>query len=408
MGEFFGAAECPVCAQSACSSDQPQTAAPAKIPARTLRGRSGPLAHPAMPKHIFVLTGAGVSAESGLGTFRDRGRGDLDAVRPDEARDARSLRARSRNRARLLRRTAAQPPEREAERRAFRAGAARRSARGGGRPPDAGHAEHRRSARAGGIAAGPAHARRAAEGALPALRFGSPLGRRSQAFARLPRLRPRGGLRPHVVWFGEMPFHLDDIERAMRSADLFVAIGTSGAVYPAAGFVAEARAYGVPTCEINLEAADNAFCFDEARYGPASETVPAWVEELLGGGTRSGWSRHLPARTASRPREWRMSQLLRRRRAGVAGGVGSRALAGIVARRPGRGTTGAAQRRPSSGRRRDKTSQRSDPAPCRFRPNAPGPRRRHASGRGSARACRTRPRPRWGRGRRRNAACPAP
>lgn len=90
-----------------------------------------------------------------------------------------------------------------------------------------------------------------------------------------------GVLRPDVVWFGELPHHLEDIDRALQAADLFVAIGTSGAVYPAAGYVAEARAYGVPTCEINLEAADNAFCFDDARYGPASETVPAWVEELL-------------------------------------------------------------------------------------------------------------------------------
>ena len=90
-----------------------------------------------------------------------------------------------------------------------------------------------------------------------------------------------GGLRPHVVWFGEMPMHMDDIDRALRKADLFVAIGTSGAVYPAAGFVAEARGYGVRTCEINLEAADNADLFDEQRLGPASETVPAWVDELL-------------------------------------------------------------------------------------------------------------------------------
>ncbi len=89
-----------------------------------------------------------------------------------------------------------------------------------------------------------------------------------------------GGLRPHVVWFGEMPMRMDDIDRALRRADLFVAIGTSGAVYPAAGFVAEARAYGLRTCEINLEAADNADLFDEQRYGPASETVPAWVDEL--------------------------------------------------------------------------------------------------------------------------------
>jgi NAD-dependent deacetylase len=92
-----------------------------------------------------------------------------------------------------------------------------------------------------------------------------------------------GGLRPHVVWFGEMPLSMDLIDRALRKADLFVAIGASGAVYPAAGFVADARAYGLRTCEINLAAADNADLFDEQRYGPASETVPAWVEEVLGG-----------------------------------------------------------------------------------------------------------------------------
>ena len=90
-------------------------------------------------------------------------------------------------------------------------------------------------------------------------------------------------MRPHVVWFGEMPLGMDLIDRALREADLFVAIGTSGAVYPAAGFVAEARAYGLRTCEINLEAADNARLFDEQRLGPASEMVPAWVEELVGG-----------------------------------------------------------------------------------------------------------------------------
>ena len=92
-----------------------------------------------------------------------------------------------------------------------------------------------------------------------------------------------GALRPHVVWFGEMPLGMDLISRALRESDFFVAIGTSGAVYPAAGFVAEARTYGLRTCEINLEAADNADLFDEQRLGPASETVPAWVEELVGG-----------------------------------------------------------------------------------------------------------------------------
>jgi NAD-dependent deacetylase len=92
-----------------------------------------------------------------------------------------------------------------------------------------------------------------------------------------------GTMRPHVVWFGEMPLGMDLIDRALREAHLFVAIGTSGAVYPAAGFVAEARAYGLRTCEINLEAADNADLFDEQRLGPASETVPAWVEEFVPG-----------------------------------------------------------------------------------------------------------------------------
>jgi NAD-dependent deacetylase len=91
-----------------------------------------------------------------------------------------------------------------------------------------------------------------------------------------------GGLRPHVVWFGEMPMSMDLIGRALRNADLFVAIGTSGAVYPAAGFVAEARAHGLRTCEINLEAADNADLFDEQRLGRASVEVPAWVDEVLG------------------------------------------------------------------------------------------------------------------------------
>ena len=90
-----------------------------------------------------------------------------------------------------------------------------------------------------------------------------------------------GGMRPHVVWFGEMPLDMDVIEAGLIGADLFVSIGTSGSVYPAAGFVAEARAAGIRTCEINLERSDNARVFDERRYGPASEAVPAWVESVL-------------------------------------------------------------------------------------------------------------------------------
>lgn len=90
-----------------------------------------------------------------------------------------------------------------------------------------------------------------------------------------------GGLRPHVVWFGETPLFMDQIFEALAQAHLFVSIGTSGAVYPAAGFVNAAREAGIPTMEINLEPSDNADAFDAARYGKASEAVPAWVTEMI-------------------------------------------------------------------------------------------------------------------------------
>ena len=90
-----------------------------------------------------------------------------------------------------------------------------------------------------------------------------------------------GRLRPHVVWFGEMPLRMMEIEEGLAAADRFVSIGTSGAVYPAAGFVQLARSIGVPTCEINLEPSDTAIQFDQRRYGPASETVPGWIDEVL-------------------------------------------------------------------------------------------------------------------------------
>jgi NAD-dependent deacetylase len=90
-----------------------------------------------------------------------------------------------------------------------------------------------------------------------------------------------GALRPHVVWFGETPLYMEEIYAALGAADLFVAIGTSGAVYPAAGFVREARARGLRCCEINLEPSENAAQFDDRRYGRASEITPSWVDETL-------------------------------------------------------------------------------------------------------------------------------
>ena len=96
-----------------------------------------------------------------------------------------------------------------------------------------------------------------------------------------PACRQLGRLRPDVVWFGEMPLHLPEIKRVLVTAGLFVAIGTSGSVYPAAGFVQKARARGLRTCELNLEPSDNAHAFDERRYGAASAIVPTWVDEVL-------------------------------------------------------------------------------------------------------------------------------
>ena len=89
-------------------------------------------------------------------------------------------------------------------------------------------------------------------------------------------------LRPDVVWFGEMPYQMDRIYAALATCDLFVSIGTSGAVYPAAGFVREAKANGARTLELNLEPSQGSRWFDETRLGPASEIVPQWVDELLG------------------------------------------------------------------------------------------------------------------------------
>ena len=88
-------------------------------------------------------------------------------------------------------------------------------------------------------------------------------------------------LRPDVVWFGEMPYQMDRIYAALRDADLFVSIGTSGAVYPAAGFVRDARNLGVQTLELNLERSQGSDWFHDTRLGPASEIVPAWVDEML-------------------------------------------------------------------------------------------------------------------------------
>ncbi|CAA0092619.1 NAD-dependent protein deacylase [Zhongshania aliphaticivorans] len=91
----------------------------------------------------------------------------------------------------------------------------------------------------------------------------------------------RGALRPHVVWFGEMPLQMEEIYDALEACDLFIAIGTSGNVYPAAGFVRQATLSGAKTMEINLEPSAVESAFSDHRYGLASVEVPALVAELI-------------------------------------------------------------------------------------------------------------------------------
>ncbi len=96
-----------------------------------------------------------------------------------------------------------------------------------------------------------------------------------------PRCDAVGRMRPDIVWFGEIPYGMDEIDAALMRADLFVSIGTSGAVYPAAGFVQTARYRGIRTLELNLEPSGGSVYFHESRLGRAGELVPAWVDEML-------------------------------------------------------------------------------------------------------------------------------
>lgn len=99
-----------------------------------------------------------------------------------------------------------------------------------------------------------------------------------------PECGQRGSLRPDIVWFGEMPYQMERIEQALAQCDLFVSIGTSGAVYPAAGFVQTARYHGAQTLEMNLDPSEGSFHFHESRMGKAGELVPDWVEQVLAHG----------------------------------------------------------------------------------------------------------------------------
>jgi NAD-dependent deacetylase len=230
---------------------------------------------------VFVLTGAGVSAESGLGTFRDPGgiwerfdpmklaTPEAFAADPERVHDFYNMRRRD-----LL---AARPNAAHAALAELERGLAGRGGRlwlcsqniddlheraGSGFV----HHMHGELLKARCTTCGAVH------GWRDDLAVATPC----------PSCGQSGGLRPDVVWFGEMPVGLDEIETAIEESDLFVAIGTSGSVWPAAGFVEMARACGVRTAELNLEPSDNARVFDERRYGRAGEVVPAFVRDLLG------------------------------------------------------------------------------------------------------------------------------
>lgn len=230
-------------------------------------------------RNIVVLTGAGVSAESGIATFRgpgglweghrvedvctpdalardaalvhrfyDRRREALEAVAPNAAHDA------------LARLDASWPGEllivtQNVDDLHERAGARRLLHM---------HGELRSALCA---ACGD---RRPHDGPLPPASICERCG--------------EAALRPDIVFFGEMPHAMERIEAALEEADLFVSIGTSGAVYPAAGFVRIAGHHGARTLELNLEPSDGSDWFDESRTGPATLLVPQWVDAVLVGG----------------------------------------------------------------------------------------------------------------------------
>ncbi len=98
--------------------------------------------------------------------------------------------------------------------------------------------------------------------------------------SRCPACNTEGQLRPDVVWFGEIPYHMALIDEQLRQCDVFIAVGTSGVVYPAAGFVADARSYGAMTLEVNKEVSEVSGLFDRQMQGVATEQVPRLVSEL--------------------------------------------------------------------------------------------------------------------------------
>jgi len=225
---------------------------------------------------IVILTGAGISAESGLGTFRDKGglweRHDLrDLATPEGFARNPALVHEFYN---MRRRTVRKARPNAAHSALARLQSARHlevtlvTQNVDDLHERAGSPEviHMHGTHLVALCAACSHRWPAPDDMHPA--------------HRCPRCTD-GVARPDVVWFGERPYHLDHIIDRLLHADLFVAIGTSGVVYPAAGFVELARDGGADTLELNLEPGERADAFAAGRFGPATQVVPDWVSDML-------------------------------------------------------------------------------------------------------------------------------
>lgn len=222
---------------------------------------------------IVILTGAGISAESGLGTFRDENglwaRHRIEDVATPEGFARNPALVHGFYNARRAQAAAARPnPAHDALARLQRDWPGRVvivTQNVDGLHEAAGaKAIHMHGTLAGALCAACGH------------RWPAPL--EMETGERCPDCAAPAA-RPDIVWFGEMPYFMDDIYDHLVSADLFAAIGTSGQVYPAAGFVQEARSMGVQTVELNLEPTGGGF--DRQIAGPAGVVVPEWVDRLL-------------------------------------------------------------------------------------------------------------------------------
>jgi NAD-dependent deacetylase len=229
-------------------------------------------------RNVVILTGAGISAESGLGTFRDAGglwdRYDLDDVATPEgyARDPALVHAFYN-----ARRANCRGAVPNAAHRAL----ARLEAEWPGRVVLVTQNIDDLHERAGHRSVIHMHGD-LSRALCTACRHGWDAAPEMSPETACPSCGRRAA-RPDVVWFGEVPYRMDEIAGHLERADLFVAIGTSGTVYPAAGFVQEAAAAGARTLELTLDRSEVASLFDESRLGPATELVPAWVDEVLAG-----------------------------------------------------------------------------------------------------------------------------